>query len=224
METIDIKELFDYFKSKIAVIILFVVLAGIIGALYGMFGQVPKYKSTTTILLRSDNSQGAALTYNDVSVNKNLVSTYSEIVKSKRVLNQVIDNLDLDYTYSNLSSMINVSAVSDTEIIKITVTDVDRKNAKKIANEAATVFVDEIPELYNISNVSVLDKAELASSPYNINIIKQFILSIMVGLVLGFGIIFLIYYFDRTVKTIEQVEKLGLPIIGTVQEYKKGSN
>ena len=148
--------------------------------------------------------------------------TYSEIVKSKRVLNQVIDNLNLDYNYEKLYGMINVSSVSNTELIKITVTDPDRKKAMDITNETANVFAKEIPELYNISNVNILDEAEEATSPSNVNVLKQSIIFIMVGLVLGLGVVFLIYYFDRTIKSSEQVEiKLGLPVLGTVQEYKK---
>lgn len=223
METIDIKEMFDYFKSKILIIILFMLLSAISAAVYGIFIQVPKYKSTTTILLRSDNLQGTVLTYNDVSVNKNLVSTYSQIVKSKRILNQVNDNLNLNYTYNNLSNMISVSAVSDTELIKITVTNEDKIKAKKIANEAANVFVEEIPELFNISNVSILDEAEISKEPYNVNITKQLALSLIMGMFIGVGIIFLTFYFDRTIKASEQIEKLELPIIGTVQELKKGN-
>ena len=148
--------------------------------------------------------------------------TYSEIVKSKRVLNQVIANLNLDYNYGKLYGMINVSSVSNTELIKITVTDPDRKKAMEITNETANVFAKEIPELYNISNVNILDEAEEATSPSNVNVLKQSIIFIMVGLVLGLGVVFLIYYFDRTIKSSEEVEiKLGLPVLGTVQEYKK---
>ena len=119
--------------------------------------------------------------------------------------------------------MIQVTSVADTEIIKITVSDINKKNAKVIADEAANVFVEEIPELYSISNVSILDSAEVANSPYNINVKKQLILYLLIGLVLGCGIVFIIYYFDRTIKSVEQVEmKIGLPILGVVQECKKG--
>lgn len=222
METIDIKEMLDYFKSKLSIIILITAIVGIIGCLYGAFIQVPKYQSSSTILLIGGSSNESSLTYNDVSLNKNLVGTYSEIVKSKRVLNQVIDNLNLDYNYGKLYGMINVSSVSNTELIKITVTDPDRKKAMEITNETANVFAKEIPELYNISNVNILDEAEEATSPSNVNVLKQSIIFIMVGLVLGLGVVFLIYYFDRTIKSSEQVEiKLGLPVLGTVQEYKK---
>ena len=201
METIDLKDLFDYYKSKLGVVILFVVLVGILGCLYGLFIQKPMYKSSTSIVLISEAKDNSQLTYNDVSVNQNLVSTYSEIVKSKRVLGQVINNLNLNYTYGALSNNIEVSSVTGTQIIKITVTDENSKTAMKVANEIGKVFAKEIPELYNISNVNILDTAEQPSSAYNVNITKQSAISLLAGLVLGLGVVFVMYYFDRLVKS-----------------------
>ncbi len=221
METIDLKDMFSYFKSKISIIVLFIVVVGIIGCLYGLFIQKPVYKSSTSIVLISESQTGATLTYNDVSLNQNLVSTYSEIIKSRRVLNQVIDNLSLDYSYSNLSNNVEVSSVTGTQIIKISVSDRNNKTAMKIADEIAKVFAKEIPELYNISNVNILDYAEAASNAYNVNFIKQSIIYLLVGLVLGLGITFVMYYFDRSVKNISQVEeKIKLPVLATVREYR----
>ncbi len=221
METIDLKDLFDYYKSKLGVVILFVVLVGILGCLYGLFIQKPMYKSSTSIVLISEAKDNSQLTYNDVSVNQNLVSTYSEIVKSKRVLGQVINNLNLNYTYGALSNNIEVSSVTGTQIIKITVTDENSKTAMKVANEIAKVFSKEIPELYNISNVNVLDTAEVASSAYNVNIAKQSTIFLLAGLVLGLGVVFVMYYFDRSVKNASQIEdKLKLPVLATVREYR----
>lgn len=221
METIDLKDLFDYYKSKFGVVILFVVLVGILGCLYGLFIQKPMYKSSTSIVLISEAKDNSQLTYNDVSVNQNLVSTYSEIVKSKRVLGQVINNLNLNYTYGALSNNIEVSSVTGTQIIKITVTDENSKTAMKVANEIGKVFAKEIPELYNISNVNILDTAEQPSSAYNVNITKQSAISLLAGLVLGLGVVFVMYYFDRSVKNASQIEdKLKLPVLATVREYR----
>lgn len=221
METIDLKDLFDYYKSKLGVVILFVVLVGILGCLYGLFIQKPMYKSSTSIVLISEAKDNSQLTYNDVSVNQNLVSTYSEIVKSKRVLGQVINNLNLNYTYGALSDNIEVSSVTGTQIIKITVTDENSKTAMKVANEIGKVFAKEIPELYNISNVNILDTAEQPSSAYNVNITKQSAISLLAGLVLGLGVVFVMYYFDRSVKNASQIEdKLKLPVLATVREYR----
>ena len=221
METIDLKDLFDYYKSKLGVVILFVVLVGILGCLYGLFIQKPMYKSSTSIVLISEAKDNSQLTYNDVSVNQNLVSTYSEIVKSKRVLGQVINNLNLNYTYGALSDNIEVSYVKGTQIIKITVTDENSKTAMKVANEIGKVFAKEIPELYNISNVNILDTAEVAPSAYNVNVTKQSAISLLAGLVLGLGVVFVMYYFDRSVKNSSQIEdKLKLPVLATVREYR----
>lgn len=221
METIDLKELLEYYKSKFGIVILFIALVGILGCLYGLFIQKPMYKSSTSIVLISEAKDNSQLTYNDVSVNQNLVSTYSEIVKSKRVLSQVINNLKLDYSYGALSNNIEVSSVTGTQIIKITVTDGNSKTAKKVANEIAKVFSKEIPELYNISNVNVLDTAEVASSAYNVNIAKQSTIFLLAGLVLGLGVVFVMYYFDRSVKNASQIEdKLKLPVLATVREYR----
>ena len=91
----------------------------------------------------------------------------------------------------------------------------------KIADEIAKVFAKEIPELYNISNVNILDYAEAASNAYNVNFIKQSIIYLLIGLVLGLGITFVMYYFDRSVKNISQVEeKIKLPVLATVREYR----
>ena len=77
--------------------------------------------------------------------------------------------------------------------------------------------------LYNMNNVDILDEAIEAKNPYNINITKQIIIYFLIGFVLSAGILFIIFYFDRTVKSIEQVEqKIKLPILGGVQEYNKG--
>ena len=82
-----------------------------LGCLYSIFFQKPMYNSYTTVILSSAET---TITTNDITLNKNLVDTYAEIVKSKRVLNQVIATLDLDVKYEALAESIGVSAVNDT--------------------------------------------------------------------------------------------------------------
>ena len=95
--------------------------------------------------------------------------------------------------------------------------------AKNIANVTADFFSKEIVELYNMNNVNILDEATTNENPYNINVPKQIAIYFMIGLVLGAGVLFVIFYFDRTIKTAEQVEqKLKLPILGSVQVMSKG--
>ena len=72
-----------------------------------------------------------------------------------------------------------------------------------------------------MNNVNILDEAIKNDNPYNINVIKQVIIYLMIGFVAG--LLFIIYYFDRTIKTTEQIEqKIKLPILGSVEEMSKG--
>ena len=221
MEEIDLKELIDYFKSKIVWIIAIIVLVIGIGNSYTILTRVPMYQSNTTIVLVSENQNE---TYNstELQMNKNLVSTYSEIIKSRKVLEQVAKNLNLNYSVGTLSKNITVSAVANTEIIRITVSDSDAAVATKIANEIAHVFSDEIQKIYKLNNVSIVDLAVDASKPYNINYIKDNIIYIAIGLVLSCGLIFIKFYFDTTIKTSEEIEnKLGLTVMGIVPKVEK---
>lgn len=223
---IDVRELLKFFISKIKIIILCTFIFAIIGIIYINFIIVPKYHSSTTLILVSnDNSQNSTMLQSEVTLNKNLVTTYSEIVKSRTILTKVIDKLNLDVDVSDLSNQITVTSVENTEIIKIEVNDKSAKKAQKIAETTADVFKDEVQKIYNLTNVSVVDKAYLTEKPYNINPVKQLLIFVCSGIVIGSFIVFLIFYFDTSIKSSEEVEeKLGLPVIGKVVlvETKRG--
>lgn len=224
MEEIDLKELFEFIKKKIGLLITITVVICLLGCIYGLFIQKPMYKSYTTIILGgNETTNSQTITQSDITLNKNLVDTYAEIVKSRRVLEQVIDELNLEETYEKLSNKISVSAVNNTEIIKITVNDSDPIKAKNIANVTANFFSKEVVKLYNMNNVNVLDEANEADKPYNINVPKQVIIYFFIGLIIALSVLFIIFYFDRTIKSAEQVEqKIKLPILGSVEEFQKG--
>ena len=222
MEEIDLKDMLNYFLSKKIYIIVILLFALVLGSFYSAVIQKPKYKSYTTILLTKEN-EATSITSSDITLNKNLVDTYREIIKSRKVINKVINNLNLNYTFAQLNKNITVESINETEIIKISVIDLDPKLAKNIANEIATVFNSEIVKLYNIQNIGIVDEAELSTKAYNVNLIKQLILAALIGLVAGFGIVFIMYYFDTSVKSAEEVEnKLGLPVIGTIPDAGGG--
>ena len=216
MEEINLNDLFKYILNKKIYIILITLVVTIVGFIYVNYLKSPMYKSYTTILLTKE-SNSETITYNDLNLNKNLVDTYSEIIKSKKIVERVINNLELDYTVSDLQSRISVSSIKDTEIIKISVIDEDSKKAMLIANEIARVFNVEVVKLYNIQNIGIIDVAEKTDRPYNISVLKTTLLAFLIGLVLSLGLVFVIFYFDTTIKSVEEVEqKTGLPVIGSI--------
>ena len=222
MEEIDLMRLLDYYKHKVVEIIFIVFCVTVMIFVYGAFLQKPMYQSHTTVILGGNEKDSTSLTQNDVTLNKNLVDTYAEVVKSRRVLEQVISSLHLNMSYEQLEGMVSVVSVNNTEIIKIKVISEDANKARVIADEIADFFIKEVTKLYKLNNVNVLDKAVVAGKPYNINYKKTIVVAFAVGIVVAFGVIFIIYYFDRTIKSAEMVEQItGLPILGTIRESKK---
>ena len=220
MEEINLKEVYSYFKSRLLWMILAIVVIVIIGNVYTILTRVPMYQSNTTIVLVGESKKEYSQT--DSQLNQNLIGTYSEIITSRKVLQQVIDNLKLKMTVDELSKNITTSSVEDTEIIRITVNNEKKKMAAEIAYEVADVFSDEIQDIYNLENVAIIDKAEVAKEPYNINYVKDNVIYLMIGVVLSFGVVFVMYYFDTTIKSSEIVEeKLGLTVIGIVPKESK---
>lgn len=224
MDEVNLKELFRYILSKFYIVVTATVVVVLAGEIYSTYLKTPLYRSTTKLVLTSsqgDNSQ-TAVTNTDVTLSNNLVKTYSEIVTSRGVLAKVIDNLKLDTTTDELASKVTVSSVSNTQIITLSVSDPDAGQAEKIANEIAKVFKAEIMSLYKIDNVQIVDKAQVASSPYNVNVLKQTLQFLAAGLAMGIGIVLIMFYLDNTVKSSQVVEdKVGLVVLGVVPKVGK---
>ncbi len=80
----------------------------------------------------------------------------------------------------------------------------------------------EIQKFYKLNNVSVIDKAENSLNPYNVNYIKDNLIYLIIGLALSSGVIFIMFYFDTTIKTSEEIEnKLGLTVLGVVPKVER---
>lgn len=220
MEEINLSEVYSYFKSKILWIILAIVVIVILGNIYTIITRTPMYQSNTTIVLVGESKK--EYNQSDSLLNQNLIGTYSQIIKSRKVLSQVIENLDLKMTTEELSNSITTSSVEETEIIQITVENAKAKDAQRITDEVAKVFAKEIKDIYNLENVTIIDKAELAKSPYNVNYVKDNIIYLVIGIVLSLGVVFVMYYFDTSIKSSEVVEeKLGLTVIGIVPKEER---
>lgn len=224
MEEIDLKELFVYFVKRISIIIAITVFFLMTGIVYTMFIKTPLYEGKTTLILvnRDLDNSNSTITQSDIVLNQKLVSTYTQIVKSKKVLKQVISDLKLNYSYSELYNMVGVSGIQDTEIIKISVSNENPELAASIANSVASIFKEEVSEIYHLENITIIDKAEVAKNPYNIKIVKTAGICFIGGIAISVMLLFILYYFDTSIKSSEEVEKkLGIAVIGTIPHVGK---
>ena len=226
MEEINLKDFFNYYKKYVLIVVLCAVMFGIGITIYDKLFKTPKYTTSTTIVLVKDansdiTKQAETINQSDITLNQKLVATYRQIVKSKLVLEQVIDKLNLNYSYEKLFNEIKVEALEETEIIKISVTDEDSKLCPNIANKVAEIFENEITKIYKLNNVSIIDKAVEDTSPSNNTFFRDFVLAIFLAVAGSSAIIFVIYYFDDTLRSTENVEsELDMPLIGKIFKDK----
>lgn len=230
MEELDLKELFEIFWNKKVQILLIILIFIVIGIIYTVGFTTPMYSSSTSlVLVGTSNStdttgtsgQTSEITTTDITINSKLVATYSELVKTKNILGQVISNLGIDVDEDELKKNIEVTAKEDTELIKITVENENPVYAAKIANETAKVFKEKIAgEIYKINNVYIVDEAEVESTPSNINHTKDVAIFGIVGLIIAVMYVLIANMLDTTVKTQEDIEKnIKIPVIASIPVY-----
>lgn len=226
MEEIDLKDLFQTFWNKKIHILLITLIFIVIGIIYTIGFVTPMYTSSTTLVLAASdkttdtNKQAGTITTTDVTLNSKLVATYSELVKSKNVLRQVISNLGIKVNEEDLRNNIAVSSVKETELIEITVSNENASYAAKIANEIVKVFTAKVGEIYNINNVHVVDEAEISTNPSNINHAKDIVIFAFIGLVISVMYVLIANMLDTTVKTQEDIEKaIKIPVLANIPIY-----
>ena len=226
MEEINIRDFFNYLK-KYVLVIAAVALVLIIGVfIYDKSIKKPLYTTYTTIILTKSNETqtGTTITQNDILLNQKLVETYSKIIKSKLVLEQVISETGVTYTAEELSENVSVEAYENTEMLKISVTDQDPELAASIANSIAQVFSGEIAKIYQINNISVVDVAVTPEEVSNNTLKRDLLIALFIGIFGTIGVVFVVYYFDDTVKLTDNLEEeIGMPVVAKVFKSDVGS-
>lgn len=228
-QEIDLIELFNNIKKHTLLIIILGLLIG--GISYGVSSYLltPQYDSNATMIVNNStstdnqNPQQDNVDFGQIQANKALISTYSEIVKSRGIADKVISNLNLDMDYGEFSEKVSIEPVKDTQIISVKVVDTIPERAQDIANETANIFKDSIGDIMKVDNVQILDGATLPEGPSSPNIKKNTSIGIVLGLVLGVLIAIFKELSDKTIKSQEQVmEYFDIPVIGVIPDKKQG--
>ena len=219
-QTMEIEELLNVLTKRKWIVIVSAIIFMIIGIIYSAFLVTPTYRADTTLIVSGSNSD-LALDIGTISVNQKLVVTYGKIVKSRSVLETVINELKLDTNYEKFLPKVSAEPVDDTEILRISVKDKNKNQAVIIADKIAEVFKKEAGRILKANNIEVVDRAASTENTINRSPVIIIILAIMAGVVIGILLTLLIDYMDNTLKTEEDIEKyLNLSVIGSVPDFK----
>lgn len=226
-ETISLQELFTTLKKRLGLIAILTVLAVIIAGVISYTLLTPIYETSTQILVNQEKVEASQVINQNIQADLQLINTYSVIIKSPAILDQVAEQLDLDLTAEQLNQKITVSNAENSQVVNVAVQDEDPAVAVDIANTTANVFQTEITELMNVDNVSILSPAVLKDNPTPVapNPMLNMAIAAVVGLMLGVGIAFLLEYLDTSIKNDQDIEDvLGVPVLGVISPIQEDTN
>lgn len=225
---IDLMEIFGALMSKLWIMIICGILFGALAFLYSYGLKTPMYTSTTSVYILNKRTD-SQLNANDTALAAQLAKDYQKLIKSRTVVENVIEKCELDTNVGTLSGRIVVAQEADTRIINISVKDANPNEAQRIANEVRNIAAEHIKNVTDVEAVNVVDYANLPAAPSEPNVKKITLLGIILGVFLSAAIIVVVYLLDDTIKTSDDVEKyLGLstlaliPAKETVAKGKKG--
>lgn len=218
---IDLREIFFLLKRKGLVIIASTLACALVGLLVTMFLITPQYEASAKLIVNSRQEQTANITNDMINSAKNLVDTYSIIIKSDTVLDQVIEKLDLDIDYMELSKRVNVSAINSTQVMRVAVQDPDPEAARQIVSEITRIAPDIIKETVEAGSVKVISEARAGQEPVSPNKAKNTALAGLLGLIVSVAVIILQDMLNNTFKSDEDIRKyLDLAVLGVIPHVK----
>lgn len=185
-------------------ILLCLVLGAAVAFGYTRFLVTPLYKAASSIYIVSA-SNNSVVNLTDLQIGAQLTADYRELMYSRPLLEDVIENLDLETTTKKLSDMIEVTNTSGTRILKITVTSPDPVEAADIANELVKQACIYLPQIMETDEPNLVERAippTVKSSP---SYAKNIVLGGLLGVVLCCGVLVVQYLLDDTLKTPDDV-------------------
>ncbi|GAB2614409.1 polysaccharide biosynthesis tyrosine autokinase [Pseudactinotalea suaedae] len=218
-------ELTDYLriirKNWIAIIVI--TFLGIGAALTYSLLQTPQYSATTRVFVSTQAGDTSAELAQGNTYTLSRVKTYAEMATSERVLDGVVDALDLDVEPYDLARQVAATTVADTTIIEITGTSTDPELAAQIANETAislAVAVDEVETVRGQPSpvqLTTIQSARTPEAPVSPRTTLNLALGAIFGLAIGLGLAILREVLDTRIRSTRDLEAATRhPILGSI--------
>lgn len=211
---IDLKELFYALKKKIVVIIGAFIAGVVLMAGYTIFLVTPMYSASSMIYVLSRTTESNALS--DVQLGTQLTNDYKIFIKTRLVIEQVIENTGVNMSYEQLANAVTVSNPTDSRILTITVTNPDPATAQLLANEIASVTADT-SDVTGAERPSIVEEAVLPEAPVSPSLTRNCALGGIAGLAIACVVIIVLYLLNDTIKSEEDIERhLHLTTLGVI--------
>ena len=222
-DEIDLGGLFFRLLEKIHWIIICAIIgAAIAGALVFKF-ITPIYQATAKIYIVGSDT---TISLSDLQIGSNLAADYQEVFKNWHVHELVDKRLNLDYSYSKLSGMINITNPQNTHVLYVNVKSPDPEEAKLIADTYAQVAREFIAAKMDMREPNIFEEAKLPDKPVSPQKTRDIVIGFVLGALLAMAIITVKFLTDDRILTTEDISKVGnLATLGMIplQDFEQNA-
>lgn len=233
-EIISIEEIIDIIKKNYKLLIIIPLITTIIAFIFAFYLIKPKYTAYTKVFIGKDQAQELKENYNndDVQMYLKLLKTYSEIVRTNKLVSNAINNYKINLSPDEVLSNLLCTPKTDTQILEIKYEHHDKEIAKDVVSAITSEFVATAKNIIPNGTVEAVEDIVVPSSPSKPNKKMNLCIGFLLGFMIAAGIIFLKEFLDSTFKSTEKLKRIiGLPLLGIIpdeslvsQRSKRGNN
>lgn len=229
MRQLDIRTIYRLLLSGWRLLLICTLIGGLLLGGFAYFFMPEKYTTGVSMYVSSltdaAESQSGSASYSNLVSAEWLVLTYVDLLENPNTLGMVVPKLSRGMTAQQLSEMISLSSISDTAIMRITVTADDSLFAAEVCNAMAEVAPEVLENLQIPGSVKVIGEA-LPGRKTSPNVPRMAAFGLITGLIAAALFVVIRHLTDNTVKTSAELkERLQVPILGIVPGFdQKGKS
>lgn len=200
-------------------VLVFALIAGVVAFSISSFLMTPQYTSVARVYVDggAQKAAGSGTTYNELTTNTRLVSTYIEVLCGDTYLNSIAKKADYKTSGSQIKGNITMNSANETEILEIKYSDISPEKAQDILQLILDNAQKEINRIISGCQVNVVDNASLPTSTSSPNIKQNTFIGIFIGMVLGIAVIFIRELLDTRIKDEDDLKnKYNIPVLGVI--------
>ncbi|MEG0523170.1 MAG: Wzz/FepE/Etk N-terminal domain-containing protein [Erysipelotrichaceae bacterium] len=218
---LDLSQLYKLFKKNIRLIVITAIIGAIIALVVTIFFIDKKYASETRIYLTPKVSDQGIVDNTTISSNNLLVNSYVSIMQGKNILTKVADDLNLS-SVAEVSNSLTVTNEKDTQIISVVAKTDNPTKSKQIAETTVEIFFTEMKDKLQISNMTIVDAAELNAIEVSPSKKKNLLVGTVAGGFLAASYVVIKFLLDKRLRNRSEVENfLEIPVLVEVPFFDK---
>lgn len=214
-------ELLQAIREKIALVLSVTIIAAVFGWAGSALLLPKKYEASINMIVNTRNEMSGVVTNDNISSAQNLVDTYAIIIKSNKVLNQVIDQLHLDMTYDELYKKVSVDDINNTQVMKIAAQCSNLQQAQQIVQTISEIAPSIVADAVEAGSCKVVSDVYAKDKPVSPNVLRCTALMGALAMMLTCAAVVLKELFnDYIIDDTDLEKKLGIPVLAVIPDVE----